>query len=174
MKNLLLCALFILLFSYPASAIDLDNDYVEGEVFVTIQAPPFSYYYYNNMSAYSQALMDQAEAFASRFGLQVKSIYPEMAKNYGVSHILLRSEHKSTQELIMELSSDPDVIKVTPNHIQYFGPIPPGEEEKDNDKKDKKDGGGGCNTGYGSVSFLLAVLMSPAINKIFRKKRVLQ
>ena len=170
MKNILLCVLFILLLSYPASA---DNpDYVEGDVLVSIQAPAFSNY--DNMITYSQALMDQAEAFASRFELQIiGGIRPSIAITTGVSIITLRSEYKSTEELIKELSTDPDVLSVQKNLITYFDPPIPGEEDKDSEEeKNSREGSSGCNAGYGSISFLMAALMSPVINKVFGKKRV--
>jgi len=139
------------LFSGPALADTLPN-YVEGDVLVSMQAPPFC----GNMSAFTQALQEQAEALAKKhgLGLEVRGIFPETARSSGINWIHLRSEHKRTEELIRELPSDPDVINIQRNYYDYGGP-PPSR--------------GGCNAGYGSIA-LLTVLGLLVIKKVKIKK----
>jgi len=146
MKNFLLCLLLVL-FSCPAFAGTLERpSYIEGEVLVLMNAPVFSDY--DDMSAYSQAVSQQTEAFAKEFDLELMQIIGlETSITTGKITLLLYSEHKSTEELIRELSSNPNVISVQPNYIRQT-----------NDPW-------GCNTGYGSILFLLAGLISLAINK---------
>ena len=152
MKKVLLC-LFLILFSFPAIAGTPElPEYVEGEVLISITAPAFDDY--NDMSAYSLALMQQADAFAKKYGLEIiGNVRSAIARTSGVSIICLRSEYKSTEELIMELSSDPDVISVQPNGIVSSGP-PVGPEGPQTPKDS------GCNIGYGSILFLIAALIS--------------
>ena len=127
MKKILFFILLVVLFSFPNMVYAQEPKYSEREVFVIIEAPLFSDY--PTMDAYSQALLDQAEAFASRFGLKVTKVYPEITRSSGNNVMLLRSEHKSTETLIDELSSVPYVLSVTPNYIttvpDVFGPIAP-------------------------------------------------
>jgi len=151
MKYLLLfCALFFLLFSCPVLANTPEHpEYKEKEVMVALCAPAFEDY--DDMSTYSQALLQQAEAFAKKYELElVSGVLTETARLSGKSVINLRSEHKSTEELIRELSSDPDVIYVEPNYAIYLDPDP---EDP------------GCNVGYGSILFLIAALISLAKKK---------
>ena len=153
MNKFLLCALLIILFSGPALADTLPN-YVEGDVLVSMQAPPFC----GNMSAFTHALQEQAEALAKKhgLGLEVRRIFPEWARSSGMNWIFLRSEHKRTEELIRELSSDPNVIHVERNYIGGIEPWPPPSS-------------GGCNAGYGSIA-LLTVLGLLVIKKVKIKK----
>jgi len=98
MKNLLICSLLIVLFSCPAIADSLYPNYVEGEVLVVTNMPAtfaYSAMGTSGASAYSQAISDQAEAFARSFGLKALNTYPEIAVISGKSIIHLRSE-KST------------------------------------------------------------------------------
>ena len=151
MKNVLLCTFLIILFSCPAMAGtigDVPDYYEEGLVLVVLNAPKYEESV--GMDAYTQLLLEQAEAFAKKYGLVVLSTNPGIAKLTGGSIIALRSEDKSTEELIKELSSDPDVISVSPNHIYYPDP--------------DKSSSGGCNACYDSI-FLIAGVVSLAINR---------
>jgi uncharacterized protein YjdB len=76
------------------------------------------------MTAYSQAVTLQAEDFAKKYGLEARRTYPAIASSTGMSIIHLRSEYKSTEELIKELSSVPEVISVSPNYVTYINPPP--------------------------------------------------
>ena len=119
MKKYILFALLIILSSCPAFAAPI---YVEKQVLVMIEAPQYSNY--PTMEAYTKALWDQAEDFASEFDLKVTGVLPEIAKSSGKSILLLISENKSTEELIKELSPHPQVICVEPNYIDII-PEPP-------------------------------------------------
>ena len=120
MKKFLFYALLITIFSRPAFAGTTDDVpvYVEGDVMVTLDAPIYEEGV--DMDVYSQLLLDQAEAFASKYGLKVINIYPGIAKSVSKSIIHLQSYNKSTEVLISELSSDPDVISITPVDISYL------------------------------------------------------
>ena len=120
MKKFLLCLLLVVLFSGTTLADTFRSEYAEGEVLVLIKAPT-SLNYYSVMGifstdVYSRSVSDQAERFARSRELEALSTYPALARNSGESIILLRSRHKSTEELVRELSSAPDVISVQRNH----------------------------------------------------------
>jgi len=127
MKKILFFILLVVLFSFPNMVYAQEPQYAEKEVFIVIEAPLFSNY--PTMDAYVQALLDQAEDFANKFGLKVAKVYTEMTISSGNNIMLLRSEHKSTETLIDELSSVPYVLSVTPNYItpvpDVFGVISP-------------------------------------------------
>jgi len=156
MKKLFLCLLLIVLFSYPAIAGTINDKpiYVEGEVIVLMKAPPYE----ENISvdAYSQLLLEQAEALAKKYGLEcLCDPLTTIAIVTGKNIFVLRSENKSTEELVeelvKELSSDPDVISVQPNYIYQKTPEP--------------KNGGGCNNKYGNNLLLLSGLMLLATNR---------
>ena len=124
MKKFLFCLFLVVLFSCPASAdVMLYPEYVEGDVLVMIYAPAFDDY--GDMSAYSQAVLQQAEVFASKFGLEVRSTFPSIAKSSGKNIISLRSENKTTEEMLLQLLSAPDVLSADPNYIMSIPEAPP-------------------------------------------------
>ena len=151
MKNVLFCTLLTLFFSCPVFAGTIKDNpiYVEGEVMVILRAP--AYEKNISMDAYSQLLLDQAETFAKKYGLELFAHYHVIARYTGKFMFALRSKNKSTDELIKELSPDPDVISVSPIYI-YQEPTPVPKS------------GGGCNTIYGVSLLLLSGLMPLAIN----------
>jgi hypothetical protein len=115
----------------PSSALT-ESPYAEGEVLAVIDAPytpAYSAMGVFNASAYSQAVSYQAEAFVSKFGLKAFKTYPKIAEFSGKSIIHIRSEHKSTEELIKELSSDPYVVYVHPNYIVKLTNVPNGPND---------------------------------------------
>jgi hypothetical protein len=136
MKKFLLCLSIIVLFSSPVLA--APAEYAEREVLVLIFAP--AYDDYNDMDAYTKTLTDQAEALAKKYGLEARNTYPAIAKITGKSIILLRSETKSTEELMEELSSDPEIISVEPNFIVSIDPpiIIPNPDPKPDPNPDPK------------------------------------
>ena len=152
MKNVLICTFLIILFSCPAIAGTIGDvpEYVEGSVFVTLYAPKYEESV--GMDVYSQLILEQAEAFAKKYGLVLDFTTPEKAKLSGNSIIGLSSEDKSTEELIKELTPDPDVISITPNYIRTPDPKP------------DKSSSGGCNACYDSI-FLLASVILLALNR---------
>ena len=126
MKKSLFILLFIILFACPGLAETSRPEYVEGEVLVVLNAPmsSFSTQGVSGANAFSQSLLDQAEAFADEYGLEALSTYSEIASVLGKNIIHLRSEHQSTDELIQELSSAPEVESVSPNHITKLTATP--------------------------------------------------
>ncbi|MCL1875688.1 MAG: hypothetical protein FWF87_05465 [Synergistaceae bacterium] len=140
MKKILFFMLLIVLFSCPVFAGAPENpEYAENQVIVSIAAPAFDDY--EDMAAYKQALFEQSDAFAKKYGLEVGGEpLSEIAKSTGKNIFLLISENKSTEELMELLSSDPNVIDVEPNYALHLDPDPEPI---------------GCNAGYGSILLLL-------------------
>ena len=105
-KKVLFCTLLIILFSYSALARTTDDapKYEEGAVLVGLHAPEYEESV--GMDVYSQLLLAQAEAFASKYDLKVISTYPAMTRSTEKNIIYLRSENKSIDELIKEFSSE--------------------------------------------------------------------
>ena len=142
LKKSFLCLLLIVLFSNPAIAGTINDKpiYVEGEVIVLMTAPPYEGKI--SKDAYSQLLLEQAEALARKYGLEcLCGPLTTIAIISGKNIFTLRSENKSTDELIEEISPDPDVISVEPNYIYQIPPEP-------------KNDGGGCNIS-GNILLLL-------------------
>jgi hypothetical protein len=133
MKKLFLSILLAVLFSSNAMA-DVSStfkygDYVDGEVLVLIDSPASSDFTVMgkfNRNVYSQVVKSQAEAFTRSFGFESCSTFPDIASYTGKSIIHIRSENKSTIELIREISSDPNVI-VEPCYVykKSITPIDP-------------------------------------------------
>ncbi|MDR0295509.1 MAG: S8 family serine peptidase [Prevotellaceae bacterium] len=127
--SLYFSVLLIVLFSSPvlADAIETTQKYAEGEVLVVLEAPAASDYSvmgaYNSY-AYSWAVSSRAEGFAKTRGLEARNVYPEIARITEKSIVHLRSEHKNTEQLIRELSSDPSVINVQPNYMNKVSLTP--------------------------------------------------
>jgi subtilisin family serine protease len=127
MKKFLFYLLLIIMFSCPALADTGYPKYTEGEVLVVINAPEASDYSVMgtfNRNTYSRAVSNQAEAFARSVGLESRNTYPEIARISGKNIIYIRSENKSTNQLIRELSYAPEVISVSPNYIDELNIIP--------------------------------------------------
>ena len=118
MKKLLICMLMIMLVSCPALA---DTpEYVEGEVLVVLDAPmsAFSVAGTDSANAFSEALLNQAEALAGEFDLEVQGTYSEIARISGKNIVHFRSEYQSTEEIIKELSEVPYIVSIAPNGIR--------------------------------------------------------
>ena len=132
MKKLILFLLLIVLFSCPALANTLQYkgkspEYAEGEALVMIEAPAASEYLImgiHNADLYSRAVLNHAEGFAKSHGYEVRNTYPEIARMSGKSIVHLRSAHKSTEQLIKELSSAYGVLSVQPNYMNKVSKIP--------------------------------------------------
>ena len=110
--------MLIVLFSCHALAETINSNYVEGEVLVVINAPSETDYLIMgafNADAYSSAIINQANGFTRTLGLMAINTFPEIARDSGKSIIHIRSENKSTSQLIRELSSIHGVISVSPN-----------------------------------------------------------
>jgi len=122
-----LCLSLIILLSHPALADTIHQKYVDGEVLVVIDAPEPSEYEEMgvfNANIYSHAISNQAVDFAGSRGLEARNTYPEIARYSGKSIIHLRSEHKSTSQLMRELSSLPNVESIMPNYRIKLDQIP--------------------------------------------------
>jgi subtilisin family serine protease/uncharacterized membrane protein len=119
--------LLTVLFSFPVAADAINSQYKEGEALVVIKAlaaSDCSAMGAFSANAYSEAILNHADSFARSFGLEALNTYPEIAVISGKSIIHIRSEHKSTLELISELSTAPQVVNVSPNYIRKVSRIP--------------------------------------------------
>ena len=149
---------FAILFSSPALAVSPPRDYTDGEVLVTVHAPPFC----GNVDVYAQALQEQAESFAERFQLELlRTTYVgqrDRPRDIDMQVLVLFSDYKTTEELIQEIQSHshPDVVDVAPNWL-----VPPGEWRKSS----------GCNVGYGGILSLLAIYASVTLGKKAKEEK---
>jgi subtilisin family serine protease len=126
MKKILSYLFLVILFLYPAIASASEyryvtQDYAEGDVIVTINAPLSSDYFIMNIlnkNLYSQALSSQADVFARKYGFSASNAtLSEIARISGKNIIHIRSENKSTEQMIRELSSAHEVENISPNYI---------------------------------------------------------
>ena len=131
MKKIISFLFMVILFLCPiiadAAYREYNEEYVEGDVLIVMEAPKASDYKIMgvfNENLYSWALSNQTEGFARSRGLEARNTYPEIARFSGKNIIKLRSEHKSTAQLMRELSSDPNVESVQPNYIRRANLIP--------------------------------------------------
>ena len=95
-------------------------EYVEGEILVVIRAPDESAFSARGIfdtRAFSQTLSSDAEVFAQRHSLRASQTFSEIAQVSRNSILRLASDGKSTEELMLELSSDPSVISISRNYI---------------------------------------------------------
>ncbi|MDR1915784.1 MAG: S8 family serine peptidase [Synergistaceae bacterium] len=88
--------------------------YRSGEVLVVLK---------NNIgqisasSLNSSAVSGYVKEVADTVGSRVSKTYAALSKHSGDVFALLRSDTKTTEELIMELQDNPDIISVSPNYI---------------------------------------------------------
>ena len=122
MQKFLLSLLLTFSFLCTVAADDVQRvayvaEYAEREVIVMINAPSdYSVMETFSTNEYSRVISNQAETFGRSRGLEVRNTYPKLTRNSGISIIHLRSDNKSTDELIRELSSDPNVVSVQRNY----------------------------------------------------------
>jgi len=97
-----------------------EYEYVEGEIIVVICAPyeaNFSVRGIFDARAFSQALESDAEVFAERHRLRTSQTFSEIAQVSSRSILHLASDYKSTEDMLLALSSDPSVVSVSRNYI---------------------------------------------------------
>ena len=118
MKKFILLVLFALLL-FASSTFANNDDYVEGEAIVIINdsytyAPKEPY----ALNSYSEAIVFMAESFAESSGLVFMGAYSGISSVSGTHIVHLKSETKSTEELLQELAGNLDVKSVQPNYIR--------------------------------------------------------
>ncbi|MCL1875441.1 MAG: S8 family serine peptidase [Synergistaceae bacterium] len=115
-KKLFISILLLLLCAFSAFA--HNNEYVEGEVIVVIDDSYSSAKSALAFSAYSEELNSMALSFAESVGLVSLGTFPEISRVSGGNMVHLKSETKSTEELLQELIDNPNVKSIQPNYIR--------------------------------------------------------
>ena len=108
--------------------------YAEGEVLVVIADPVYEYNaksVYYSKAAYSEAIESMAVSFAKSEGLTALKTFSEISEISGVNIVHLRSDTKSTEQLIKELENDPMVKSVSPNYIKRVNAFIPNDPNYD-------------------------------------------
>ena len=98
MKKILVLAVLAVLMVSPSA---WPSEYAEGEVLAVFRVPEG---------------VKAAEAKITVAGAEVAETYEALSEAEGKSFVLIRSQTKTTQELIDELKQNPDVISVSPNY----------------------------------------------------------
>lgn len=98
MKKVLVLVVFAVLMVCPAA---WPSEYVEGEVLAVFRVS-------------EGVRVSEAEIHVA--GAEVAETYETLSELEGKSFVLIRSQVKTTQELIDELKQNPDVISVSPNY----------------------------------------------------------
>ena len=94
----------------PGAALALSSpDYVEGDVLVTFKP--------------SVDLASSQKVLAGH-SLALKSHFSELSRHLGKHSGLIHDSHRTTAELVAELSLDPAVERAEPNHIRTFNSLP--------------------------------------------------
>jgi len=115
------------LLANPASAESSSLNYVnnlnyaEGEVLAVIRTPASPELTMKGIfdaNVISRIISDQADGFARRHRLTNSRTFPRIANSSNRNILHLRSESKTTEELIQELSSAPGVESVSRNYIR--------------------------------------------------------
>ena len=97
-KSVLALVVFAVLMVCPSA---WPSDYVEGEVLAVFRVPEG---------------VRASEAKIHVAGAEVSETYEALSEAEGKSFVLIRSQLKTTEELISELKQNPDVIAVSPNY----------------------------------------------------------
>jgi subtilisin family serine protease len=114
----LLLIFFFFAFPLAASA----EEYAEGEVLVLLRGEAGISGAATGASLSSAAVMTAcAENVAMAAGSKAAAVYTSLSAASGGKEVfaLLKSDSKTTKEIIDELSANPDVIAVSPNYIKH-------------------------------------------------------
>jgi len=98
------------------------GEYVEGDVLVLLEAP--SKTGAADSATFEAALSTSAHAVASSIGARVVQTYGAIAAASGKSIVYMKSDEKSTQELLASLDGVPGIIGASPNHISRTMLVP--------------------------------------------------
>ena len=116
-RNLIKFFLLLAILCMPRVSTALDvNNYVEGEALVVLR---------NNIGTLNATSLNHTAAInyiggvAGSASAEVVTTYSELSAAGGEIFALIRSETKSTEELIAELEINPNVVSASPNYIMY-------------------------------------------------------
>lgn len=107
-----LALLFTVLFSLIPTSVFAES-YVEGEIIISLELPSEPS---NGMTVSANMLSAQATSFAKSMDASSVGTFPEISKISEANFIHLRSDTKTTEELINELKNNPQVKTVQPNY----------------------------------------------------------
>ncbi len=110
--------LLLLVFCVGSVSAAASPDYVPGEVLVLLREAPSANIQANGVS-FEAALAAQASAFAESVGAQAVRTYSSLAAVTGKSILLLRSDVKSTEELLAAVEENDAVLGASPNYIVH-------------------------------------------------------
>lgn len=97
------------------------GEFVEGEVLAVLEAPHISA---SQAALFNESIISSAESVAASVGAQAVQTYGAVAARSGKNIVHIRSEKKSTEELIAELEALPGVLSAAPNHISRASLLP--------------------------------------------------
>jgi stage V sporulation protein SpoVS len=115
--------LLLLVFCVGSVSAAASPDYVPGEVLVLLREAPSANIQANGVS-FEAALAAQASAFAESVGAQAVRTYSSLAATTGKSIVLLRSDTKSTEELLAAVEENDAVLGASPNYIVHASAVP--------------------------------------------------
>ena len=123
MKKIIILAIFAIFggISPLFAAGTVPGEFVEGEVLAVLQAPSLSA---SNAALFNESVASSAESVAASVGAQAVQTYGAIAIRSGKNIVHIRSEQKSTEELIAELKTLPEVIDAWPNYISRASLVP--------------------------------------------------
>ncbi|MDR1049273.1 MAG: hypothetical protein LBL51_05910, partial [Synergistaceae bacterium] len=113
--------LLALFFALPAFALPLKRnhpEYVEGEVLVLLKNNTLE----RKLTARSVERgggRSYANSVAAKAGARAERTYGALSAQAGEIFVLVKSDVKTTEELIAQLEKDPNVISAAPNYIFY-------------------------------------------------------
>ncbi len=154
MKNLRL--FFVLVFVLLLSTVSFAGNYVEGEVLVVLKQE--SGQKVTAASAESGVAYSQAASVAKEVGASLVQTYGALSEAGNQVFMLVKSDTKTTEELMAELGGRPDVYAVSPNYMSRLTKTP---NDTDYDKlwgMEKIKAPAAWNESTGSDSVYVAVL----------------
>lgn len=98
------------------------GEHVDGEVLVLLEIPPDAAS--ASGSACEAALLSSAQSLAESIGARAMRVYPAIAAATGRNTVLMKSEEKSTHELLAALDGRPGVLGACPNYIFHATATP--------------------------------------------------
>ncbi|WP_300524800.1 S8 family peptidase [Aminiphilus sp.] len=115
--------LLLLVFCVGSVNAAASPDYVPGDVLVLLRETPSASAQADGVS-FEAALASQASAFAQSIGARAVQTYPSLAATTGKSIVLLRSDTKSTEELLAMLEDNDSVLGASPNYVVHASAVP--------------------------------------------------
>jgi subtilisin family serine protease len=113
---ILIVSLLFFCSSAVANAPFSPDDYAPGEVLVTLEGPVGIF---SETAAFESSLKESAQRLASTAAARDFSVFSTIASVSGKNIVHLKSDTKSTEQLLSELKDSPGVLAVVPNYRVY-------------------------------------------------------